>query len=336
MKIKEIQFVSKGKAALVEREMRGEPAANAVLTKTRYTVVSAGTERACLLDLPNTYSYGKWPKTEGYCAVGVVEKVGSEVKNFKPGDRVLVYHGTHAEYSLRPENFLIPVKEDVEDVEAAFVIIAAMGLGGLRKIKPELGESAMVMGLGLLGVFALQSARLSGACPLIAADLNPDRRALALSLGADYAFDPSEEDFTKKVKEVTQGNGVNMVVEVSGSAAALRQALDCTARQGRISLLGCTRVSDVPVDWYRQVHCPGITIVGAHNQVRPLKDSYAGYWTNYDDCRALLTLISKKRFNVKSVVSEIRSPLEAEAVFERLAYDKNCPLGVAFDWTRLR
>ena len=66
----------------------------------------------------------------------------------------------------------------------------------------ELGESAMVMGQGLLGIFATQFLRLSGANPVIAVDLNPQRRELALKLGADYAFDPSDKDFVEKVKEI--------------------------------------------------------------------------------------------------------------------------------------
>jgi threonine dehydrogenase-like Zn-dependent dehydrogenase len=102
----------------------------------------------------------------------------------------------------------------------------------------------MVMGQGLLGIFATQFLRLSGANPVIAADLNPQRRELALKLGADYAFDPSDKDFVEKVKKVTKGKGVNGCVEVTGIVQAMNQALECASWMGRISLLGCTRVSD--------------------------------------------------------------------------------------------
>ena len=121
----------------------------------------------------------------------------------------------------------------------------------------------MVMGQGLLGIFATQFLRLSGANPVIAVDLNAQRRALALKLGADYALDPSEEDFVQKVKDITKGKGVNGCVEVTGAAQALKQALDCASWMGRISLLGCTRVSDCAIDFYKQVHRPGIKLIGA-------------------------------------------------------------------------
>jgi threonine dehydrogenase-like Zn-dependent dehydrogenase len=99
----------------------------------------------------------------------------------------------------------------------------------VRKLEIELGESAMVMGLGLLGIFAVQFCRLSGANPVIAADLNPERREVALKLGADYAFDPSAPDFADQVKAVTGGKGVRATVEVTGVSAAMKQAIKCAS-----------------------------------------------------------------------------------------------------------
>ena len=333
--MKEIQFVEKGVAKLVERPIP-ELKENFVLTKTLFTAVSAGTEKANLLDKPNTFAYQKWPKVEGYSAIGIVEAVGSKVTKVKPGDKVLVYHGTHAQYSAVPENRVYLVKEDVNDAEAVLSIIGAMGLGGLRKTKLELGESAMVIGLGLLGMFALLGARASGAYPVIAVDINEERRKVALELGADFAFDPTEVDFVEKVKSVTDGKGVNAIVEVTGVASALVSALDVASRQGRIALNGCTRVSDAPIDFYRQVHCPGITIIGAHNMVRPQHDSYQGYWTNEDDVLTIIKLLSGNRINVKPIVNEIHSPADCEEVYHRLCTDVNFPIGVIFDWSLIK
>ena len=132
----------------------------------------------------------------------------------------------------------------------------------------------MVMGQGLLGIFSTQFLRNSGAMPLIAADLNPARRELALKLGADYALDPSDRDFVKTVKEITNGKGVRATVEVTGVSSAMKQALECASWMGRISLLGCTRVSDCAVDYYQQVHRPGVKLIGAHNFVRPKVEAY--------------------------------------------------------------
>ena len=210
-----------------------------------------------------------------------------------------------------------------------------MGLGGVRKLEIELGESAMVMGQGLLGIFATQFLRLSGANPVIAVDLNPQRRELALKLGADYAFDPSDENFVQKVKDATKGKGVKGCVEVTGVASAMKQALDCASWMGRISLLGCTRVSDCPIDYYQQVHRPGIKLIGAHNFVRPKLESYPHHWTHHDDCNAILDMIASKRIQVEPVVSRVESPVDAPRIYNELCDDKDFPLGTVFDWSKV-
>ena len=195
MKKQQIFFTAPKTAELWEREVP-EVQPDEVLARMEYTVVSGGTEKACLLAMKNTSQ--KFPMSLGYCGVGVAVAVGDHVKKIAVGDRVLVYHGNHASYNIRKENEITKVEDDsIDSLDAAFVIIASMGLGGVRKLEIELGESAMVMGQGLLGIFATQFCRLSGAYPVIAADLNEDRRKLALELGADYAFDPSAPDFVE-------------------------------------------------------------------------------------------------------------------------------------------
>ena len=304
---------------------------DSVMVRMEYTVVSGGTERANIMAMPNAGS--KFPKRLGYCGVGHVIQVGERVTTVKPGDRVLVYHGKHTEINVVPEIKVTKViQEELDSVEAAFVIISAMGLGGVRRLQLELGESGMVMGMGLLGIFALQFMRLSGVYPVIAADLNPARRALALELGADYALDPAEEGFAEKVKELTGGKGVNGIVEVTGSAKALMQALDCVAREGRISLLGCTRVSDCPIDFYQQVHRPGVKLIGAHNFVRPLYESRPHEWTHQDDCKAILKLLNAGRILVKPIISRVVKPEEAPQVYTQLCDDPAFPMGTVFDW----
>ena len=330
---KQIFFTDVHKAELWENEV-GKVKENEVLTKMEYTVVSGGTERACILGMNNTPQ--NYPMSLGYCGVGYVEEVGSGVNKVSVGDRVLVYHGCHSKYNIRPESDITKVENNaISSLEAAFVIIASMGLGGVRKLEIELGESAMVMGQGLLGIFATQFLRLSGANPVIAVDLNPQRRELALKLGADYAFDPSDENFVQKVKDATKGKGVNGCVEVTGVASAMKQALDCASWMGRISLLGCTRVSDCPIDYYQQVHRPGIKLIGAHNFVRPKYESYPHHWTHHDDCNAILDMIASKRIQVEPIVSRVVSPVDAPRIYNELCDDKDFPLGTVFDWSKV-
>lgn len=333
MKTKGVVFTEPCKAQLLEREL-GELEEEKVLVKTEYTVVSGGTERAYLLGLENTRN--KFPMPIGYCGIGRVSEVGARVTAFAPGDRVLVYHGRHTAHSLVDQKRLTKIEDDsIPSLDAAFTVIASMGLGGVRKVEVELGESAMVMGLGLLGLFSVSFLRLSGAFPVIAADPNKKRREIALEMGADYALDPTEEGFTQEVLRLTDGKGINACVEVTGVSAAMQQALNCAARQGRISLLGCTRVSDCSVDYYTRVHKPGVTLIGAHNMVRPQVDSYPHHWTHHDDCRAILKLIGAGRLKVAPVRSRVVSPLEADKIYTQLAEDKNFPLGTVFDWRGL-
>ncbi|MBE6554322.1 MAG: zinc-binding alcohol dehydrogenase [Ruminococcaceae bacterium] len=328
---KKIVFTEVHKAELLEVAVR-DIRENEVLTEMEYTVVSGGTERANLMGMENAGG-NDFPKTLGYCGVGRVIKIGSAVTSVAVGDRVLVYHGKHMKYNIRPETDVTKVEDDgIESLDAAFVIIASMGLGGVRKLEIELGESAMVMGLGLLGIFAVQFCRLSGAYPIIAADLNPARRALALRLGADYALDPAAPDFTEQVKAITKGKGVRATVEVTGVSAAMRQALECASRMGRISLLGCTRVSDCSVDYYQQVHRPGVRLIGAHNLVRPKVESYPHHWTHQDDCKAILELLAAGRIQVAPIVSRVVSPADAPEIYNQLCDDPAFPMGTVFDW----
>lgn len=334
MENKKIYFTAIHKAELLACELR-EPSEGEVLTEMEYTVVSGGTERACIMGSHNTSQ--RFPMSLGYCGVGRVIALGAGVTEFSVGDRVLVYHGNHAKYNIRPVEKLTKVEDDgIDSLDAAFVVIATMGLGGVRKLEIELGESAMVMGLGLLGMFAVQFCRLSGANPVIAVDPNPARRELALKLGADYAFDPTAPDFTEQVKRVTRGKGVRATVEVTGVSAAMKQALECASWMGRIALLGCTRVSDCAVDYYQQVHRPGVKLIGAHNFVRPKVESYPHHWTHHDDCRAILDMIATGRVRVAPMISRAVSPEMAPEIYDQLCDDPCFPMGTVFDWRNIQ
>ena len=330
MESKTIVFTKPRTAELLNQQLR-EVDGDKVKVKMEYTVVSGGTERACIMGMPNTSPH--FPKSLGYCGIGYVTETGSNVKNISAGDRVLVYHGIHSEYNVVPENDVTKVESNkIDSLDAAFVIIASMGLGGVRKLEIELGESAMIMGLGLLGIFAVQFCRLSGANPVIAVDMNATRRQLALKLGADYALDPSDKDFEEKVRQITKGRGVNACVEVTGVSAAMKQALQCAAWQGRISLLGCTRISNCEIDYYTQVHRPGIKLIGAHNFVRPKVESYPHHWTHHDDCRAILDMIESGRLHVKPIISRVVKPEVAPVIYTELCEKQSFPLGTVFDW----
>lgn len=338
MKARQITFTAPGVAELLAIDVP-EPRKDQVLVKTAYSVVSAGTERANLMGQKHT-SPGyiddsvlpRFPKVLGYCGVGIVEKTGPEVKQVKPGDRVIIYFGTHASYNLVPEEKVIRIDDDAAELlPLSPAVIAQIAMSGVRMARIELGESALIMGLGILGLYAVQWCRMAGACPVIVADPNPERRAKALEFGADDALDPTAEDFAQRVKALT-GGGVNAVIEVSGAPVALVQALECTARMARVVLLGCTRENDRAIDFYHMVHFRGVQILGAHTSVRPAGDSCPGYWTYRDELKALLKLVSGKRIDLMRNIQEVHRAGEAPAVYARLAQNRDFPVGVVFDW----
>ena len=130
------------------------------------------------------------------------------------------------------------------------------------------------------------------------------------------------------------GKCVNVAIEVTGNGKALNQVLDCMAKFGRVALLGCTRRSEFTIDYYKKVHGPGITLVGAHTMARPDVESSPGFWTTQDDVLAIQKMVAAGRLQFASMVEEIRSPAEAPEVYARLASEEAFPL-VQFDWRDL-
>ena len=106
------------------------------------------------------------------------------------------------------------------------------------------------------------------------------------------------------------------------------------ARFGRVALLGCTRNKDFTIDYYRKVHGPGITLVGAHTQARPQYESRDGWWTQKDDIATTLKLTEMGRIKLSDMIDEVHSPVEASEVYTRLANEKSFPM-VQFDWRKL-
>lgn len=330
MKVTFIRFDAPRKISLQTVEERDNPGPGEALVKCDFSGVSAGTETANLLGLPNTS--GKFPWCPGYSSSGQVVRVGEGVTDLEPGTRVLVTWAGHRSHFMRPARQLVRVPAGVEQLDASFAHIASFPFLGVRRLRLEVGESAMVIGMGILGLFACQIARLSGAVPVIVSDLSPTRRALALRLGCDDALSPAECDLAQRVKELTGGQGVNGIVEVTGKSVAMLQALKCVAEQGRISLLGCTRISDTPIDYYQDVHRRGVSLIGAHTMTRPKAESRPGAWTERDDYAAFFRLVAAGRLLVRPLVSEVAPPQRAPELYTRLIEESDPPVGLAFDW----
>ena len=335
MNLSLVYFPEKESAVFEEREENLSLEANQVLIKTDYDLISTGTELANYHALPNTQTAGgKFPTYPGYSASGHIVRVGDAVKAFKPGDCVVAAWGGHRSWMVRQENDRIyPVPTGFDMKIAAVAHLCSFPMLAIRKLQIQLGEACLIAGQGLLGVLAGELARIAGAYPVIVSDCSPERRALALKLGADYALNPLDSDYIQKVMDLTNGKGAECAVEVTGNIQALQQCLECVAFNGRISLLGCTRVSDQTIDFYKYVHRWGISLLGTHTFARPKMDRTHWGWSEADDYGTFFRLVRSGRLNVPSIISRIVSPRDAKTIYETLGKNSNPPLGVLLDWT---
>lgn len=336
MQNKAIVFTAPGVAQLLDEET-SPPNRGCVQVKVCYSTISSGTERANLIGDPNVATVGApqvvFPRRCGYSAAGVVTAVGEGITDLQPGDRVALAGSLHSRYLNLGRSNVYKLPDSVSMQSAALMYIASFPLAAIRKCHLEIGEPAIVMGLGILGLAAVQLLKNAGAVPVIAADPIPEKREKALLCGADVALDPTDAAFASTVKALT-GGGAKVGIEVTGIGAGLDGILDCMARFGRVALLGCTRNKDFTIDYYRKVHGPGITLIGAHNNARPASDSSGGWWTQKDDMQTLIKQHEFNRIRLGDMVDAVFAPEDAPRIYERLAREKAFPV-VQFNWEAL-
>lgn len=335
MNFQQIVFTAPGVAELVEYTP-APLAPDQVMVQTVISTISNGTERANLIGDVNINStkpadaVAHFPRTVGYSSSGIVLAVGESVKDLAVGDRVVMSWSKHKTVNILSRSLVEKLDDCISFEDAALFHIATFPLAAIRKTRLEIGEPAIVMGLGILGLTAVQLARAAGAAPVIAVDPVADRREKALRYGADYALDPTEPDFAANVKKIT-GGGAKVGIEVTGIGAGLDGILDCMRPAGRVALLGCTRDKEFTIDYYRKVHGPGITLVGAHTMARPDNDSSNGWWTTRDDLYAALNLVVGGRIKLGGMVAETHDPADAPEVYARLMTEKTFPV-IQFKW----
>ena len=304
--------------------------AGEVLVATECTLISPGTERAFLLGLPN--AQGRYPTRPGYSNIGRVVDVGKAVADCEVGDRVASTQGHTSHFVDSPSRLLKIASADMPAEEAVFFNLGAIALQGVRKARIELGEAALVLGQGLIGLLAMQLSKLSGALPLIAADLTDNRLAISKSMGADYTFNPEDADFSEQLGDATQGNGPAVIIEATGHPDAISTALEVAGWGTRVVLLASTRGETPSVNFYRDVHKKGLILYGAHNSIRPRQESTPNFWTLEDDSLLLLSLIAQKRFNVVPLISHRVPGEDAPKAYQLLMEWNPGLLGVVLQW----
>ena len=251
------------------------------------------------------------PLPLGYCNVGRVIGVGEGVSEFKIGDRV-ASNGPHAEYVCIPKNLVAHIPDEVTDEEAAFTVIGSIGLQGIRLCQPQLGETIVVVGLGLIGLITAELLVANG-CRVVGIDLDAKKIEIARKKGI-IGINPREGvDTVKYVTELTQGNGADGVI-ITASAKTdeiIAQAAKMSRKRGRIILVGVIGLNISRADFYEkeltfQVSCsygPG----RYDDQYEKAGQDYPlpfVRWTEKRNFEAVLQAIASKKLEVASLITE--------------------------------
>ena len=293
------------------------------LIRTTRTLISPGTERALLLNLPGRDVM--YPKAVGYSHVGQVVELGESVTNLRIGDRV-ASKSRHASYVIAKAADCHALDAALDDEAATFFQLLATALQGVRKTRLEIGEGAAIVGAGLVGNLALQVSRAAGAMPTVVVDRQAGRLKLARQLGADLALDADE------ALDAIEG-GCPVVVEATGNPAALELACKIAAFGGRVVLLGSARGKSEDFDFYQLVHRRGLRLIGAHINTGDRPGSAPGWWTLRDEQRTALELLRHGRVNVAPLITHRFGYGDIPAAYELLSRWDMDALGIVIDWT---
>ncbi len=192
------------------------------------------------------------PLPLGYCNCGTVLEAGDGVEDFKPGDRV-ANNGPHAEIVCVPKNLCAKVPDNVSDEQAAFTVLASIGLQGIRLIEPRFGETIVVFGLGLIGLICVQLLKNCG-CKVIGIDIDRKKLELAAKYGAEIIDVAGGMDAIETAKAKSDGKGVDGVV-ITASAkgdSIVHQSAQMCRKRGRIVLVGGVDLSLDRADFYER------------------------------------------------------------------------------------
>ena len=313
-----------------------------VLIKTSCSLVSLGTERmlvefgkASLIDkarqqpdkvkqvLDKIKTDGVQPTIEavfnklghplplGYCNSGTVVAIGNGVTEFKVGDRV-ASNGQHAEYVCVTKNLVAKIPENVSDEEAAFTVIGSIGLQGIRLINPQLGETVVVIGLGLIGLIAAQLLQANG-CRVIGIDFDEEKVQLAREKNIIGINPTKGTDPVKYVLEETASYGADAILITASTKTdeVIHQAAEMSRKKGRIVLVGVIGLGLRRDDFYKkelsfQVSCsygPGRYDDDYENRGIDYPLPFVR-WTEKRNFETVLQAIAMGRIDVKSLITE--------------------------------
>lgn len=279
------------------------------------------------------------PLPLGYCNVGVVAEVGAGVDGFQPGDRV-VSNGPHADVVKVPVNLCARIPDSVDDESAAFVVVASIGLQGIRLAQPTLGESFVVTGAGLIGLLTVQLLRAQG-CRVLAIDFDESKLALARQFGAQTCNPGAGEDPVAAGMAFSRGQGVDGVIITASTPSSdpVTQAARMSRKRGRIVLVGVTGLELNRADFYEkelsfQVSCSYGPGRYDPNYEEKGQDYPLGFvrWTEQRNFEAVLDMLASGQLDVKPLITHRFAFEDAPKAYEALTADKT-GLGMLLQYT---
>ncbi|WP_232003094.1 bi-domain-containing oxidoreductase [Pseudoalteromonas piscicida] len=274
------------------------------------------------------------PLPLGYCNVGVVDSVGNGAEQFKAGERV-VSNGCHADVVRVPKNLVAKIPANVSDEEAAFTVVASIGLQGIRLAMPTMGECFVVTGVGLIGLLTVQMLKAQG-CRVLAIDYDDSKLALAKQFGAEICNPGKGEDPVAAGLAFSRGVGIDGVIITASTKSndPVTQAARMSRKRGRIILVGVTGLELNRADFYEkeltfQVSCsygPGRYDPDYEEQGNDYPLAFVR-WTEQRNFEAILDMMSSGQLNVKPLISHRFKFEDASSAYDLLTSDKSA-LGI--------
>ncbi|MDO7882428.1 zinc-dependent alcohol dehydrogenase [Salinibacterium soli] len=317
-----VSFTSVRVAEVVDEESK-PLAPDEVRIGTLYSGISAGTELTAYRGT-NAYMNKKWDEKQrlfvdgstsfeypvngwGYEEVGEVTEIGSDVTKLAVGDVVWGTWGHRTETIQKEERAAKRVLQPGTDARVGiFSQIGAIALNVVLDGDIHVGETVVVFGLGVPGQLVAQLARLNGA-RVIGVDGVASRRELALRLGADLVLDPADGPVAERVRELTDGRGADVVLEVTGNYHALHEAIRTVAYNSRVCVAGFMQGEGIGLRLGDEFHHNRVQLVCA--QISGVNPSIDHRWDEYRLQRTFIDLAVAGKVNVTDLISH-EMPLE--------------------------
>lgn len=326
----ERMLVEFGRAGWIDKARQQPDKVRQVLQKMRTDGISA-TVDAVMAKLDR-------PLPPGYCNCGRVLEIGEGVEGFVLGDRV-ISNGPHAEVVCVPKNLCVKVPDGISDDQAAFTVLSAVALQGVRLAAPTLGETFAVVGLGLIGLIMAQLLRANG-CRVIGIDIAPSREEIARSCGASVFVDSSVEDPVAAAMAATGGRGVDgvLITAATKSNEPVSQAAKMCRKRGRIVLVGVSGLDLSRADFYEkelsfQVSCsygPGRYDPEYEQKGQDYPIGFVR-WTEKRNFEAVLDLIASGGLDVRPLIGKTVALDKAPEVYEDLS-GEGSGLGILIEY----